>query len=265
MSDISPADIPVVILCGGKGTRIREASESLPKPMIDVGGKPIVWHIMKTYEAHGFRRFVLCLGYKAWSVKEYFLRYREHVSDFTLQLGSNEPAKFHGDFQGEDIEVTLAYTGLDTLTGGRLSRVREHLDAETFMLTYGDGVADVDVSALLAHHQAEGRMGTVTAVHPTSRFGELQTEGTQVTDFAEKPELHQGLVNGGYFVFQREFLDYVHDDDDMLESSALQKLTRDNGLSLFVHKGFWRGMDTYREYEELNKMWDTGNAAWRIW
>ncbi|MDH5238250.1 MAG: glucose-1-phosphate cytidylyltransferase [Acidimicrobiia bacterium] len=264
-------DIPVVLLCGGFGTRIREASESLPKPMIDIGGRPIVWHIMKTYSEFGFRRFVLCLGYKADDIKDYFLRYREHQSDFTVKLGSRDEPTFHvtpgadGIGGDEDWEVTCVDTGLETFTGGRLARVAPFLDVDTFMLTYGDGVADVDIAALLAAHRDHGLIGTVTAVHPTSRFGELQVDGGTVTTFAEKPMLNEGLVNGGYFVFERAFLDYVSLDAEMLESGALQKLTADGQLGHFVHKGFWRGMDTYREYVELNGLWDEGVAPWKIW
>jgi glucose-1-phosphate cytidylyltransferase len=262
-----PSEIPVLILCGGKGTRIREASENLPKPMIDVGGKPVVWHVMRTYGHHGFRRFVLLLGYKSWTIKEYFLRYREQVSDFTIHLDHSRPIEFHdGEFGNEGFEITMAYTGLDTLTAARIDKARSYLEgADTFMLTYGDGLADIDIAGLLDHHRSEKRIGTVTAVHPTSRFGELQIDGTAVADFAEKPELNQGLVNGGYFVFEREFLDYVKGDDGMLESGPLQRLTTDGQLSYFVHKGFWRGMDTFREYEELNKLWDRGQAPWKVW
>lgn len=266
MSQVDPADIPVVILAGGKGTRIREASESLPKPMIDVGGKPIMWHIMKTYAAYGHRRFVLLLGYKSWTVKEYFLRYRENTSDFTVNLATHG-TEFHGEYGSEDFEITMAYTGLDTLTGGRLSRASQYLeDAPAFMLTYGDGVADIDIPALRDFHFEHGKIGTVTAVHPTSRFGELETDGSTVTDFAEKPDLNTGVVNGGYFMFNREFLEYTPDDNgDMLESDALQRLTKDGQLNYFLHKGFWRGMDTYREYVELNRLWDEGTAPWRVW
>lgn len=265
MSDLQPADIPVVILCGGKGTRIREASENLPKPMIDIGGKPIVWHIMKIYGSFGFRRFVLLLGYKSWTIKEYFLRYRENVSDFTIRLDNSDHPVFHNADYDEDFEVSLVYTGLDTLTGGRLSRARSFIDAGTFMLTYGDGVADVAIDQLLAQHQASGALGTVTAVHPTSRFGELSIEGDRVVNLAEKPELQTGLVNGGFFAFQRDVLDMVDDESPMLETGLLQELANRNELSYFVHQGFWRGMDTYREYQELNGLWDAGKAAWRRW
>jgi glucose-1-phosphate cytidylyltransferase len=265
MSELQPADVPVVILCGGKGTRIREASESLPKPMIDIGGKPIVWHIMKLYGSYGFRRFVLLLGYRSWTIKEYFLRYREQVSDFTVRLDDSDQPVFHGDTYDEDFEVSLIYTGLETLTGGRLSRARSFLDADTFMLTYGDGLADVDLGRLLVHHRASGALATVTAVHPTSRFGELTTEGDRVVSLAEKPELQTGLVNGGFFAFQREVLDLVHDDSAMLETDLLQRLAASGQLSHMVHRGFWRGMDTYREYVELNGLWDRGEAPWRTW
>ena len=222
MVDIDPANIPVVILAGGKGTRMREASEALPKPMIDIGGKPILWHIMKTFAHHGHKRFVLLLGFKAWLVKEYFVRYRENVSDFTIDLTTGD-SRFHdGDYGNEDWSITMVYTGIDTQTGGRLSRARQYLeDAPAFMLTYGDGLADIDARALREHHFSEGRIGTVTAVHPTSRFGELKTEGTEVVDFAEKPDLSTGAVNGGFFMFNPIFLDYVSDDAEMLEHDAL--------------------------------------------
>lgn len=266
MDNVDPADIPVVILAGGKGTRIREASEALPKPMIDVGGKPIVWHIMKIYGAYGHRKFVLLLGYKAWTIKEYFLAYREKTNDFTVDLKTHE-TRFHGDYGAEDFEITMAYTGLDTMTGGRLARASKYLaDAPAFMLTYGDGVADIDIPALRKFHFDHGKIGTVTAVHPTSRFGELGIDGTMVTDFAEKPDLNTGFVNGGYFMFDRKFLDYTPDPNgEMLESDALQRLTNDGELAMRLHDGFWRGMDTYREYVELNKLWDEGNAPWRVW
>lgn len=260
-----PRDIPVVIFCGGYGTRIREASESLPKPMIDVGGQPILWHIMKIYGYYGFRRFVLCLGYKGNDVKEYFLNYRRYLSDFTVSLSTADPPQFHSYPSPDDWEVTCIDTGLDTLTGARLSRVRRFLDTSTFCLTYGDGLADLDLGALLETHRAHGRVGTVTAVHPTSRFGELNLEGGAVTDFIEKPMLSRGFVNGGYFMFQREFLDYVDDDATMIEEEPLQKLVADGQLGSYMHTGFWRGMDTYREYVELNRLWDEGAAPWKLW
>ena len=260
---VDPADVPVVILCGGQGTRIREASERLPKPMIEIGERPVLWHILKTYHHFGHRRFVLCLGFKAWTIKEFFLNYREQTSDFTLFADGT--VETHNKSNGDDWDVTLVETGLESETGRRLSLAREHLGSEHFMLTYGDGVADVDVGAVLQEHVRSGRIGTVTAVHPTSRFGELVYDGDAVTAFAEKPELQSGLVNGGFFAFRREFLDYVHDDSAMLERDALQKLTIDGELGIHKHTGFWRGMDTYREYVELNELWNSGHAPWKVW
>jgi glucose-1-phosphate cytidylyltransferase len=256
-------DVPVVILCGGQGTRIREASERLPKPMIEIGERPVLWHIMKTYHHYGHRRFVLCLGFKAWTIKEFFLNYREQTSDITVFADGT--VETHNTPNGDDWEVTLIETGLESDTGRRLSLAREHLRCEYFMLTYGDGVADVDLGALLREHVRSGRVGTVTAVHPTSRFGELCLDGNIVTNFAEKPELQSGLVNGGFFAFRHDFLDYVHDDSAMLERDALQKLTVDGQLGIRKHTGFWRGMDTYREYVELNELWNTGEAPWKVW
>jgi glucose-1-phosphate cytidylyltransferase len=265
MSDLpNPADIPVVILCGGQGTRIREASEKLPKPLIDIGGKPILWHIMKIYRAHGFRRFVLCLGYKGWDIKEYFLRYRDNTSDFSLDLATGEQV-FHGSGDLDDFEIEFVDTGLMTGTGGRIGRVAHLLDGEHFMLTYGDGIGDVDLTAELACHVEAGTIGTVTGVHPTSRFGELHVQQGRVTEFAEKPAA-AGWVSGGFFAFRRQFLDYVSSDTDLfLEAAPLQKLARDGGLSIFGHEGFWMGMDTFREYTALNEMWDRDEAPWKIW
>lgn len=263
--DIPVADVPVVILCGGMGTRIREASESLPKPLIDIGGRPIVWHIMKLYGEAGFRRFVLCLGYKGREIKEYFLRYRENLSDFTINLGSDEAPAFASDVGMEDWEVTCVDTGLETGTGGRIPRVARYLDGDEFMLTYGDGIGDVDLPALVRHHRSEDTIGTVTAVHPTSRFGEVEVADGRVSMFAEKPTAG-GWVSGGFFMFQRDFLDYLSPDEScFLEQGPLQKLARDGELSLFPHEGFWMGMDTYREYTELNRLWVTGLAPWKVW
>jgi glucose-1-phosphate cytidylyltransferase len=259
------SDIPVVIPCGGQGTRIREASDKLPKPMIDVGGRPILWHIMKMYSQHGFRRFVLPAGYKAGLIKEYFLHYREQHADFTIELGSHQPAAFHNAEEAEDWEVTVVETGERTETAARLSMVRDFLDADTFMLTYGDGVSDVDLTALLAHHRSHDLVGTVTAVHPVSRFGELKTEDHRVVEFMEKPVIDVGWINGGFFAFDASFLDYVTDQSAMLESEPLPKLTSDGQLSMYRHEGFWRSMDTYREYLELNGLWDRGEADWKTW
>lgn len=264
----APADVPVVILAGGQGTRIRDVSESLPKPMLNIGRYPVIWHIMKVFHTQGHRKFVLCLGYKSETIKQFFLNYRANVCDITLHADGDGPDRlqFHGKLYGsEDWEIAMIYTGLASHTGHRLASVANFIDAERFVLTYGDGVADVDMAALTAAHEAHGRIGTVTAVHPTSRFGELQVSDGIVTDFAEKPDLNTGLVNGGFMMFERAFLDYVDEGAGMLESDALQKLTADGQLGIYVHKGFWRGMDTYREYTELNELWDNKRAPWRIW
>ena len=263
MENIS--DIPVVILCGGLGTRLREASgDRVPKPLVDIGGRPILWHVMKTYQAHGFRRFVLCLGYKGEAIKRYFLDYRESLSDFTLTHGT-EP-RFH-PAPIEDWEITFVETGLHSGTGARIRRVAHHLDADEFMLTYGDGIGDVDLTALVATHREQRRTGTVTGVHPASRYGEMHVDQGEVVEFNEKPTLAAGWVSGGFFMFERSFLDKYLDDDPhlFLEHEPLQQLARDRQLSLHRHEGFWMGMDTYRDWTELNRLWDSGDAAWKVW
>lgn len=264
------ADIPVVILCGGMGTRLREASEKLPKPLVDIGGKPILWHIMKTYRSHGFRRFVLCLGYKSELVKRYFLDYKAEVSDFTLHMADGHRVEFHNDYGTEDWEITFAETGLLSGTGARIKRVRPYLgDAETFLLTYGDGIGDVDLTRLLEVHREGGRTGTVTGVHPGSRYGEMHVDlaDRQVTEFNEKPTLADGWVSGGFFAFQRSFIeDYLDDDPGLLlEKRPLQRLAADGQLTVHPHEGFWMGMDTFRDWTELNQLWDRGEAPWKSW
>jgi glucose-1-phosphate cytidylyltransferase len=261
------ANIPVVVLCGGQGTRLREETERVPKPLVDIGGKPILWHILKVYGHYGFSRFVLCLGYKSWDIKEYFLRFREHQTDFTVRLGNDRSDPVLQNHRGlEDWEVTCADTGLYAATGARISRIRDYVQSDTFMLTYGDGLGDVDVGALLAFHREQGRIGTVTGVHPSSRYGEMRVEGPLAVEFNEKPTRPEGLVSGGFFVFQREFFRYLDDDPSLFfEHEPLQKLARDGELSVFPHEGFWMGMDTYREYLELNRLWQNGEAPWRVW
>ena len=261
------SEIPVVILCGGMGTRLREASEKLPKPLVDIGGRPILWHIMKLYSEHGFRKFVLCLGYKSDLIKRYFLDYRINAGDFTLNLSSHEVPTFHTTGVQEDWDITFVETGLTTATAGRIKRVAQHLDADRFALTYGDGIGDVDITKTLADHEAGGRMATVTAVHPSSRYGEMHVSGDAVVEFNEKPTLADGWVNGGFFVFQREFVDkYLGDDPDvMLEAAPLQSVARDGELTLSSHEGYWLGMDTFRDWTELNKLWDSGKAPWKSW
>jgi glucose-1-phosphate cytidylyltransferase len=267
-SGLSLADIPVVILCGGMGTRLREASgDKVPKPLVDIGGRPILWHIMKIYREQGFRKFVLCLGYKGDQIKRYFLDYREHLSDFTLTPEDVAP-RFHSTGSLEDWEITFVETGLLTGTGARIRRVAEHLDADRFMLTYGDGIGDVDLHALVRAHVAGGRTGTVTGVHPASRYGEMHvTDDGAVEEFNEKPTLATGWVSGGFFMFERSFIEKYLDDDPglLLEKAPLQQLARDGELSLFRHEGFWMGMDTFRDWTELNGLWDADQAAWKIW
>ncbi len=259
----STSQVPVVILCGGQGTRLREATERIPKPMVDIGGRPILWHIMKIYGAHGVTRFLLCLGYKSDAIKNYLLRYRESNGDFTIRLNNGHEPVFHHDPADEPWEITCAETGLYTGTGARLRRVTQYLDSQTFMFTYGDGVGDVDITSLLAFHRDQGRIATVTAVHPQSRYGEMRVEGTVALEFNEKPSLPTGGVSGGFFVFEREILDYLNDDPDLfLEQEPLQKVARDGQLSVYRHDGYWMGMDTFRDYTELNQLWDQGLAPW---
>ncbi|MCU1677873.1 MAG: Glucose-phosphate cytidylyltransferase [Frankiales bacterium] len=267
MTDFS--DIPVVILCGGMGTRLREASERLPKPMVDIGGRPILWHIMKTYSHFGFRRFILALGYKSEDIKQYFVYQRLRSDDFILKTAGARELDFLGNEGVEDDwEITFAETGLQTGTGARLRRVRKYIDADTFCLTYGDGIGNVDLAGLMSSHAAAGTLVTVTGVHPGSRYGEMQVdpETSLVEEFAEKPQTNVGWVSGGFFVMQKEFLDYLDDDPELFfERAPLQKAARDGQMSLYRHEGFWMGMDTYRDWLELNSKWDAGDAEWKVW
>ena len=261
------SDVPVVILCGGMGTRLREASERLPKPLVDIGGQPILWHIMKTYSHYGFRRFVLCLGYKSSMIKQYFLDYRLRASDFTLRLDGDGPSFLPTNMRVEDWEITFAETGLETGTGNRLRRVAGYLDVPRFAFTYGDGIGSVDIPALMRHHEQQGRLATVTGVHPGSRYGEMQVRDDAVAEFNEKPRTNEGWVSGGFFVMERLFIDKYLDDDatQMLEHRPLQRVARDGQLSVFKHGGFWMGMDTFRDWKELNTLWDAGAAPWKVW
>jgi len=257
-----------VILCGGQGTRIRDANETLPKPLLPIGSNPIVWHIMKGYAVGGVKDFVLCLGYKGWLIKEYFLNYRAKTTDVTVSLGTHNDPVFHGNHREEDWNVTLAETGEDTGTGGRVAAIRKYVENDgVFMLTYGDGVADIDVRRLLAFHKEHGRIATVTAVRPQGRFGEMRLDGTRVVEFNEKPQATEGLINGGFFVFDsKRIWDYLGADPHMLlEREPLQRLARDNQLIGYTHTGFWQPMDTAREYGMLNDAWSKGQAPWKTW
>lgn len=255
---------PVLILCGGMGTRLREETEYRPKPMVEIGGRPILWHIMRIYASHGYRRFVLLAGYRANQIKEYFLNYEALRRDFTITLGRHQQIAFHDKHGDEDWEITIADTGVATMTGGRIKKAERYIDADRFMLTYGDGVADINITALMAAHRAGNRIGTVTGVRPPSRYGELDVTGDRVTSFAEKPQLHDGLINGGFFVFERSFLDYLPDDPAcVLEQKPLEALTATGQLGVFRHPGFWQCMDTYRDSQLLNQLWDEGRAPWK--
>jgi glucose-1-phosphate cytidylyltransferase len=255
----------VVILCGGLGTRLREETEFRPKPMVEVGGRPILWHIMKIYAHCGFRDFVLCLGYRGNMIKEYFLNYEAMNNDFTICLGQESRIRYNGLHAEQGFEVTLADTGLNTMTGGRLQRVRKYVNSETFMLTYGDGVADIDLTRLLAFHRKHGKIATVTTVTPTSRFGIVEMSGTgQVLKFVEKPKT-EAFASAGFFVFEPTIFDYLEGDDCILERIPLQRLAADGELMAYEHEGFFYAMDTYREYEHLNELWAKDQAPWKVW
>jgi glucose-1-phosphate cytidylyltransferase len=257
-----------VILCGGKGTRIRDQSEVLPKPMLPIGGKPIVWHIMKSYARHGVREFVLCLGYKGWVVKEFFLNYRAMTTDVTVTLGRHDALEFHGRHDEEDWKVTLAETGEETMTGGRVSAIRRYVEGdELFLLTYGDGVSDVDLGKTIAFHREHGKVATVTAVRPPGRFGEMLIDAGAVTEFNEKPQATEGFINGGFFVLDgRRIWPYLGSDPGVvLEHEPLRRLAQDRQLVAFPHTGFWQPMDTAREYGLLNDLWASKKAPWKTW
>jgi glucose-1-phosphate cytidylyltransferase len=259
----------VMILCGGQGTRLREQTEVLPKPMVEIGGRPILWHIMKIYAQQGFSDFILLLGYKGWRIKEYFLNYEAMNSDFSLELGRNRAIELLGTAHGEDgWKVTLAFTGEDALTGARVKRGAKYLGPgrEPFMLTYGDGVADIDLGRLVAFHEQHGKLATLTGVRPPGRFGALQADGSRVVEFSEKAASGQGLINGGYFVLERGFLDFVDDDDRcLLEHEPLERCARAGQLHVYEHHGYWQCLDTHRDWVNLNERWQRGQAPWRIW
>lgn len=253
-----------VILAGGRGTRISEETGLRPKPMIDIGGRPILWHIMKIYAAHGITDFIICLGYRGWQIKEYFLNYAQLSSDLTIDLATGEAQVLRP--AAEPWRVTLIDTGEETQTGGRLARVGHLLRGESaFCLTYGDGVGDVDITASIARHRAHGRLATVTAVAPPGRFGALQRDGDRVAAFTEKPVGDGGMINGGFFVLSPAVLDRIDSDATPWEGAPLKSLARDGELVAFDHHGFWQPMDTLRDRELLQALWDEGRAPWKIW
>ena len=254
----------VVILAGGLGTRISEESYLKPKPMIEIGGKPILWHIMKIYAQHGVTDFVVCCGYKGYVIKEYFANYFLHMSDVTFDLAENRMEVHHRET--EPWRVTLVNTGEDSMTGGRLRRVGSYVrDEAAFCFTYGDGVADVDVTASIAFHRAHGKLATITAVQPPGRYGALQMKGSQVAGFTEKPRGDGGLINGGFFVLSPRVLDYIAGDATSWEGEPLTRIAAEGELMAFAHTGFWQPMDTLREKNLLEELWQTGRAPWKTW
>jgi len=255
----------VVILCGGLGTRLREETEYRPKPMVPVGGRPILWHIMKLYAHHGHKEFILCLGYKGEVIKDYFRNYHWNTSDVTLKLGRNPEIRYHNTHAEEDWTVTLLDTGAETQTGGRLRRALAHVPDDTFLFTYGDGLTDSDLSASIRFHQQHGKLATVTAVKPSGRFGELAMNGHTITGFNEKPEQEAASVNGGFFVLDRRVGEYLDGDACVFERAPLERLAREGNLQAYQHDGFWQCMDTYREQQMLDKMFNSGQAPWKVW
>lgn len=256
----------VVILCGGRGTRLKEETEFRPKPLVRIGNKPVLWHIMKIYAHYGFKDFILCLGYKGDMIKEYFLNYEIMNSDFTIQLGNRNNIQFHSNHQEEDWNVTLADTGERAQTGARIKRIEKYIDGDSFMVTYGDGVASLNIKELLNFHKAHKKIGTMTGVHPSSRFGELVIKDNQVLQFNEKPQVKEGLINGGFFVFNKEFFNYLKENDNCyLERRPLEKLAKESELMVYPLDGFWQCVDTYRELELLNNLWQSPNPPWKVW
>ena len=251
----------VIILAGGFGTRLSEYTDVIPKPMVTIGGKPILWHIMNTYAHFGHNDFYIALGYKAELIKDYFLNYRALNADFTVDLESGDIT--HHQVESNNWKVTLVNTGADSMTGGRVKRMQSYIGNEPFLLTYGDGVADIDLEELLAFHKGHEKMVTVSAVRPAARFGELEMNGSKVSNFQEKPQLHEGWINGGYFVINPEFFDLIDGDSTMLEREPLEKATKAGELMAYKHQGFWHCMDTKRDHELLESLWKKG-APWAL-
>ena len=257
-------DIPVVILCGGRGARLQEQTEFRPKPMVEIGGQPILWHIMKSYAHYGFKDFILCLGYKGDMIRSYFLNYEAMNNDVTVSLGKPNQIRFHRK-ASEDWTVTLVNTGETAMTGARVKRIEPYIQSDLFMLTYGDGVASLDLAKLLEYHKKQGKIGTITGIHPPSRFGHLTTDGKNVLEFSEKPT-SDGYINGGFFVFDKKFFGYLSDDDNCyLERGPLERLAKKKELVIYPHNDFWQCMDTYRDLQLLNTLWASGKPPWRVW
>lgn len=250
----------VLLLAGGLGTRMAEYTESIPKPMVTIGGKPMLWHIMQRYAQFGHKEFVIALGYKAHIVKEYFINYPVLNSDFSVNLATGEVNTFQTN--SFDWTVSLIDTGLNTMTGGRVKRLKEYVNNETCLLTYGDGISDINIDELIKFHQSHGKMVTVSGVHPTARFGEIQLEGSQVVSFKEKPQTASGWINGGYFVIEPQFFDLIESDNTILEHEPLEIAADKGELMAYCHDGFWQCMDTKRERDQLEVLWNSGKAPW---
>jgi len=258
----------VVILCGGKGTRLREETEYRPKPMVPIGGKPILWHIMKTYAHYGHKEFILCLGYRGDMIKEFFRDYLWNTCDVTVELGQDSPIQFHARHDEEDWKVTLANTGEDSMTAYRVKAIQRYIPAgESFLLTYGDGLGTIDINAVIASHTVSGKVCTISAVHPAGRFGSLRIENDgAIHTFSEKPQFEEAYVNGGYMVCEHRMFDYLPCDPSMmLERKPMDDMVRDRQLNAYRHEGFWQPMDTYQEMQYLNSLWTEGNAPWKVW
>ena len=253
----------VIILAGGLGTRLAEVTDDRPKPMVEIGGRPILWHIMKIYAHYGFNEFVVALGYRGEYIKRFFLDYRILSSSFTVSLGDGDIAVI--DEESEDWTVHLLETGLDTETGGRVKKLLPHVGTGPFMMTYGDGVADIDLHKLVAFHRSHGKLATVTAVRPPSRFGGLTFDGDSVVDFVEKPQIAEGWINGGFFVLEPQVIDYIDGENTIFEREPMERLARDNQLMAYRHHSFWQPMDALREVRILRRMWDSGDAPWKVW
>ena len=254
----------VVILAGGRGTRISEETGSIPKPMVDIGGKPMLWHIMKLYSHYGFNDFIICLGYKGYFIKEYFANYFLHSADITLDLSKNK-MEVHGS-KAEPWRVTLIDTGLDTMTGGRLKRIKQYADNRAFMCTYGDGIGDIDIRKALAFHRKHGKIATITAVQIAGRFGALNmVKSGDIKSFFEKPKGDGAWINGGFFILEPEIFNYIQDDSTIFEQEPLEDIVRENELKAYKHNGFWKCMDTLRDKNELEHLWNTNQAPWKLW
>ena len=251
----------VVILCGGKGTRMREETEYRPKPLVEIGGRPILWHIMKIYSSYGFNDFILCVGYKGEMIKQYFMDMHWRNNDFTLHFNGHRKVEYHTK-EEENWNITIVDTGIETMTGGRLKQVEKYIDGEEFMFTYGDGLSDVNITELLKFHREKGKIGTLTGVNPISSFGFMEVEDDVVKTFKEKPIL-KDMVNGGFMVLNKEVFNYLPNEDCFFEREPIRKLAKDKQLAVYVHNGFWVALDTFKDVEAVNKSWDKGDRLWR--